>query len=166
MIQREASSNAKMHAALSTNEARTLACGRRCAALDTVSVFVGGEWIMIHGQRSGRVGTCSIALRLLLGWQLLQQFVHELLTKAQLPTMLLPFRPELKSVDNAHVQQPPRQTRPAPLRFATRQVGVVQLRKHIDGAGAIEVITDGAGAADRNLATRVVPALKRSSLAG
>jgi len=82
MIQREASSNAKMHAALSTNEARTLACGRRCAALDTVSVFVGGEWIMIHGQRSGRVGTCSIALRLLLGWQLLQQFVHELLTKA------------------------------------------------------------------------------------
>ena len=82
MIQREACSNAKMHAALSANEARTLACGRSCAALDTVSVLLGGEWVMILGQRSGRVGTCSTALRLLLGWQLLQQLVHEFLAEA------------------------------------------------------------------------------------
>jgi hypothetical protein len=34
--------------------------------------------------------------------------------------MLLPFRPELEGVDDAHVQQPPRQTRPAATRFATR----------------------------------------------
>lgn len=60
-----------------------------------------------------------------------------------------------------------RQTRPAALRFAARWVGVlVQLRQHVDGAGAIEVVADGARAANRNLAAEVVPALQRCSLAG
>jgi len=52
--------------------------------------------------------------------KLLHELVHEFLTKAQLPGMLLPFRPELEGVDDAHVEQPPRQTRPAATRFASR----------------------------------------------
>jgi hypothetical protein len=46
--------------------------------------------------------------------------VHELLTEAELPRMRLPFGPELEGVDDAHVQQPPRQTRPAAPRFASQ----------------------------------------------
>ena len=42
----------------------------------------------------------------------------------------------------------------------------MQLRQHVDGAGAVEVVADGARAADGNLVARVVPALQRSGLVG
>lgn len=75
---------------------------------------------MFLRQCSSSIGTCTCSMRLLFGWQLLQQPVHKLLTEAELPGMRLPFRPELEGVDDAHVEQPPRQTRPAALRFAPR----------------------------------------------
>ena len=45
-------------------------------------------------------------------------------------------------------------------------IGVVKLRQHIDRASAVEVVADGARAADGNLVARVVPAIEGCSLAG
>ena len=92
--------------------------------------------------------------------QLLKQLVHELFTEAKLPGMLLPFRPELEGVDDAHVQQPPCQARPRAHGLSAWEVGVVKLRQHIDRAGAVEVVADGARAADRNLPACVAPAIE------
>jgi len=50
-------------------------------------------------------------MRLLIGRQLLQQLMHQLFSEAELPQVLLPIRPELEGIDDAHVQQPPCEAR-------------------------------------------------------
>jgi len=102
------------------DEGRSLALLATLTALCTVSVRLHAGRVVILSQRSRRVGACACLVRLLLGRQLLQQLEHELFAEAELPRVLLPLRPELEGVDDAHVEQPPRQTRPAALRFAPR----------------------------------------------
>ena len=109
-----------MHATLSADCARSLAADGLVTADDTVSSLFRVLRIVLLGQRISCIGLSARPVWLLIGRQLLQQLVHELLAEAQLPAMLLPFRLELEGVDDAHVEQPPGQTRPAALGFATR----------------------------------------------
>ena len=78
----------------------------------------------------------------------MQKLEHELLPKVELVDLLLPFRPELEGVDDAHVQQPPRQARPAAHGLPAWGIGVVKLREHIDRASPVKVVANRFRAAD------------------
>jgi len=120
VIQGEALAAAEMHLAGMANVRGSHTLLGLATALRAVSVLANEFRIVILGQCWSMQEARSALVRPLLGRQLLEQFVHELLTEAQLPRMLLPFRPELKGVDDAHVEQPPGQARPRSTRFASR----------------------------------------------
>src|ERR1700722_8942030 len=100
------------------------------------------NWIVILGQRDGSIGSSACLHRLSIGSKQLHQGVHELLSEIELPRTLLADRPQLEGIDDAHIDEPPRQAPPALLALPSYQVGVVQLIAHIDGAGAEEVVID------------------------
>ena len=155
MIRREALADAEVNPTLSTKDARSRALCRSIATDNAVSSRLRVLRIVILGQRVSCLGSSACTLWLLFGWQLRQQLVHEFLAETQLTGMLLPNRPELEGIHDAHIQKPPRQARPRPHGLPTRGIGIVQLRQHVDRAGAIEVVADRFRAADGNFLTAI-----------
>ena len=129
-------------------------------ALDTIPLRASTLGVMLAGQSMSRVEGRTTLAWCLLGRQLFQQLVHELLAEAQLSRMLLPFRPELEGVDDAHIEQPPCKARPRLLALPPYQVGVVQLIAHIDRASTKEVVMHSAGTANRHSGTSTIPTLQ------
>src|SRR5680860_954517 len=164
MIAFETMLNAKMHAALGTNVGGSYASVWLVTAHGTVPSPLCMRQVMILDQRHRSIGSSACPHSLPIGSEQLHQGMHELFSEIELPRSMLADCPELEGIDDAHIQQPPCETRPGLLAPPSYQVGVVQLIAHVNGASAIEVVSDGARAADGNLVARVVPALQRCGL--
>ena len=76
--------------------------------------------------------------------------MHELFSEIQLLWMVLSDRPEFEGIDDAHIQQPPYQARPAPTGLSADGVRVVKLIHDIDRAGMVELVMNCLRTADRN----------------
>ena len=74
--------------------------------------------------------------------------------------------PKPERVEDADVNEPPHQARPALAALPTWQVGVVQLIDDVDSAGVMEVVADRLRAAELIDDAIVAPALHRSEQAG
>lgn len=129
------------------------------AALLTVPLLLRENRVMFLGQRDRSVGSSACLHCFPIGSEQLHKGMHELFSEIELPRSILANRPELEGIDDAHIEQPPCEARPGLLALPSDQVGIVQLIAHVDRAGAIKVVSDGARAADRNFVARVVPAL-------
>ena len=149
-----------MRIALRALEGRSDAVEGALTADDAVAALLcmNGEMILRQCDRS--VGSSARLHRLPIGSEQLHQGMHELLSEIELPRSILADRPQLEGIDDAHVEQPPCEARPSFLALPSDQVGVVQLIAHVDGAGAVEVVSDSARAANGNLVAGVVPALQ------
>ena len=74
--------------------------------------------------------------------------MHELLSEIELLWTILPDRPELEGIDDAHIQEPPCQARPAPASLSADGIRVVKLIHDIDRASMIEVVMNCLRTAD------------------
>src|SRR5680860_942685 len=166
MICFEAFTETQVHAACAANVVGLSAVEWSVTAVLAISLLRDYQRAVVHCQCSSCRVEGAVAAWGLIGRQLCEKLVHQLLTVGELTRAMLPNRPELEGVEDAHVQQPPRQARPCATRLPSVEVCVVQLRQHIHRAGVIEVITHRARAADGNLLASLVPAIERGSLGG
>ena len=104
------------------------------------------DTVVILRQRNRDVCTSACLHCLLIGLQHLHQCVHKLDAKIELPRALLPDRPELEGIEDAHIEQPPCQARPALLALPSYQVASVELIDAIYFTAMEVVVSDGARA--------------------
>jgi len=91
---------------------------------------------------------------------LLQQLMHELFSEIELLWMVLADRPELEGIDDADIQKPPCQARPAPTGLPADGIGIMKLIHDIDRASMIEVVMNCLRTADRNFLAFSCPAIE------
>ena len=97
MIMREAAANAQMHLASVANDARLHAAVRLATAHDAVALLAHVLREVLVGQCMNRMQSCSTLTRCVLGRQLLQQLVHEVLAEVELAGAMLRARSGLES---------------------------------------------------------------------
>ena len=144
----------------------SLASSGLLAADYAVGWHVYERRVMIHGQCSCTGMTSSSALRPSLGRQTLHEFVSELHAEGEVRFIGMLHLPQPERIENADVEQPPHQARPALAALPTWQVGVVKLIDHIHSAGVMEVVSNGLRAAELIDGAIVAPALHGSELLG
>ena len=96
-----------------------------------------------------------------LGWQTIHHLVRELHSEEEVRFCGVIALPKSVGIEDADVDQPPYETRPALATLPPWQVRVVKLIDDIDSAGMMEVVTDGLWAAELIDLASIAPALQR-----
>ena len=166
MICSEAIADAEMDFALSADEVSLLALACSVAALSAVALLRETHRVMILSQCCTSRGRVRCTLRPSIGRQALHELVSELHAEGEVRFFGVLHLPQPERIENADVDQPPHQARPALTALPAWQVGVVQLIDDIHSAGVMEVVADGLRAAELVDGAIVSPALHRSELLG
>ena len=96
VVRAKACPEAEVHMALAANVVGSLTLARLAAALLAVAILCCELGAVNAGCRTRRGPVASVLSRLVIERKLLQQFMHELFPKAQLPWMLLRSRKGLE----------------------------------------------------------------------
>src|ERR1700722_1487249 len=135
MISSKAGPDAQMHAALGAPVLRTHPAVGPCAALLAVTWAWQQHSVMLLGQRGTTRGRMSCALWPSIGRQTLHELVSELHAEGEVAVVGLLHSPQPERIEDADVDEPPHQARPALTTLPAWQIGVVQLIDHIDSTG-------------------------------
>src|SRR5680860_1080838 len=166
MMSREACTDAEMNAALGADVLGIDPAVRLMAAVNAITSRLREERVMILRQCGTTRRRVCCTLWPSLGRQTLHELVSQLHPEGEVALIGLLHLAQSERIENADVDEPPHQERPALATLSAWHVGVVQLIDDIDGAGVMEVVADSLRAAELIDRAIFAPALHGGELVG